>query len=94
MLSTEFTLGPTTNATLGAIILDNSTEIPKFGNSADVEGKASIPKPQCKTLHSFLDMKVNINIGMILVSLDPKSTGHPTSLLVVLGRVLVLGGQD
>jgi hypothetical protein len=39
----EFTLGPTTHVTLVAIILDNSSKIPKFGNSVDVEGKASIP---------------------------------------------------
>jgi hypothetical protein len=34
---------PTTHATLVAIILDNSSKIPKIGNSTDVEGKASIP---------------------------------------------------
>jgi hypothetical protein len=45
------------------------------------------------TMHSFLDMKVNINIGIIWISLNPISTSH-TSLVIVLGRVLVLGGQD
>jgi hypothetical protein len=39
----EFTLEPTTHATLVAIILDNSSKIPKFGKLANVEGKASIP---------------------------------------------------
>jgi hypothetical protein len=39
----EFTLGPATHATLVAIILDNSLEIPNFGNSIHVEGKAFIP---------------------------------------------------
>ncbi len=43
VFSTEFALGPTTHGTLVAIILDNSSKIPKFGDLVDVEGKPSNP---------------------------------------------------